>query len=78
MGVVCVYVVGVNGRFCVLMDAMGRFEFWSFCVDADDMRVYAVAADGHVSSCSGGVSFLAFRSGLICRVLICCSLLVRF
>jgi hypothetical protein len=42
------YVVGVCGRLCVLMDEMGCFEFWHFYVDVDVMRVYVVGADGHI------------------------------
>jgi hypothetical protein len=48
-------VVGVNIRLCVLMDEMECFDFWSFYVDADVMRVYTDGADGHVSSCLGGL-----------------------
>jgi hypothetical protein len=33
------------------MDEMGCFEFCPFYADVDDMRVYVVGADGHVSSC---------------------------
>jgi hypothetical protein len=49
-------VVRVSGRLCVLMDEMGCFEFRSFYVDTDVMRVYAVGADDHVSSCLCGLS----------------------
>jgi hypothetical protein len=67
-------------RVCVSMDEMGCFEFCSFYVDTDVMRVYeyVVGADGHVSSSLGGLSFLAFFGGLTGRVLICCSLLASF
>jgi hypothetical protein len=51
-----VYVVGVNGRLCVLMNEMRCFEFWSFHVDIDAIGVYIVASDVHVSSCLGGYS----------------------
>jgi hypothetical protein len=49
--------VSVNVCLCVSMDEMGCFEFWSFYVDIDVMRVY-VGADGHVSSCSGSLLLL--------------------
>jgi hypothetical protein len=42
------YVVGVNGRLCVLMDEIGCLELWSSCVDTDAMRACVVGADGHV------------------------------
>jgi hypothetical protein len=64
---------------CVfVMDEMGCFEFWSFYVDIDVMRVHFVGADGHVSSCSGGLFFWAFCGGLTDPVLICSSLSVSF
>jgi hypothetical protein len=50
-----VYVVGISGRLWDLMDKMGCFKFWSFCVDVDIMRVYVVGADGHVLSCLSGL-----------------------
>jgi hypothetical protein len=52
-----VYAAGVNGRLCVLMDEVGCFEFWSFCVDPGVMRAYVGGADGHVSPCLGGLFF---------------------
>jgi hypothetical protein len=43
---------------CVfLMDEIGCLEFRSFYVDIDVMRVYVIGADGHVSSCLGGLFF---------------------
>jgi hypothetical protein len=51
-----VYVVGVNGRFCVLMDEMGCFELLSFYVDIDIMQVCVFGADELVSPCLGGLS----------------------
>jgi hypothetical protein len=51
-----VYAVDVSGCLCALMDEMGCFEFWSFYVDIDVMRVYVAGADGHMSSCLGGSS----------------------
>jgi hypothetical protein len=71
-------VVGVSGRLCVLMGEMGCFEFWSFNIGTDVMRVYTVGADGHEFSCLCGLFFFAFYDGLTGRVLTCCSLLVRF
>lgn len=47
----------VIGCLCVLMDEMGCFEFWSFYVDIDVMQVCVVGAEGHVSSCLGGLFF---------------------
>jgi hypothetical protein len=58
-----VYVVGVDGRSCVLRDEMGCFELWYFYVDTDVMRVYVVDADCHMLSCSGGLFFVAFSGG---------------
>jgi hypothetical protein len=58
-----VYVVGVEGRSCVLMDEMECFELGTFYVDIDVMREYAVDADCHVLSCFGGLFFLAFCGG---------------
>jgi hypothetical protein len=49
-------VVGVSDHLCVLMGEMGCFEFWSFYVDTDVVRVYAADADGQVSSCLCGLS----------------------
>jgi hypothetical protein len=64
-----VYVVGFNDRLCVLMDEMGCLEFWSFCVDANVIRVYVVGADGHVSSCLGGLFF--WHSVLVSLAVFC-------
>jgi hypothetical protein len=50
-----VYVVGVHGRLCVLMDEMGCFEFWPIYVCIDVIRVYVAGADDHVSTCLGGL-----------------------
>jgi hypothetical protein len=36
------YVVGVNGRLCVLMHKMVCLEFWTFHIDVDVIRVYVV------------------------------------
>jgi hypothetical protein len=47
----------------------------SFYADVDVTRVYVVGADDHVSSCLGGLFFLAFCGGLTGRVPICYSLL---
>jgi hypothetical protein len=30
-----VYVVGVKGRLCVLMDEIECFEFWPFCIGVE-------------------------------------------
>jgi hypothetical protein len=40
-----VYVVGVNGCLCVLMDEMACFEFWTYYVDTDLMHLYVVGTD---------------------------------
>jgi hypothetical protein len=47
----------VNDCMCVLMDEMGRFEFWSFYIDIEVMQVYIVGSEGHVSSCFRGLFF---------------------
>jgi hypothetical protein len=60
------------------MDEMGYFEVWCIYVDIDVMRVYGVGSDGHISSCLGGLVFLAFCGGLTGHVLMCCSLLGSF
>jgi hypothetical protein len=60
------------------MDEMRYLEFWPFYLDIDVMQVYAVGADGHMSSSLGGLLFLAFCLGLTGRVRICCSLLISF
>jgi hypothetical protein len=72
------YVVGVNCCLCVLLNEMGSFEFWSFYIDIDIIRVYVVGADGHVSSCMRGLFFSAYCVGLTVPVLICYSLSVSF
>jgi hypothetical protein len=50
-------VVGIDDHLCVLMDEMRCFEFWSFYVDIDVMRVYVVRANSHVLSCLCGLFF---------------------
>jgi hypothetical protein len=60
------------------MDEMECFEFWSFYVDIDIMRVYVVGADGHVSSCLCSLFLLGYYCGLTVNVLALCSLLVSF
>jgi hypothetical protein len=72
------FVADVNDHLPVLMDEMGCFEFWSFYVDIDVMWIYAVGADGHVSSRLCGSFFLAFCGELTGRRLLCCSLIVSF
>jgi hypothetical protein len=64
LGVVYVFVIGVSGRVCVLMDEMGCFELWF-----DVIRVYVVGVDGHVSSCLNGLFFRRSVVGSLAMIL---------
>jgi hypothetical protein len=56
VGVISVYVAGISGHLCVLMNEMGCLEFWSFYADTDVMQVCTVGADGHMLFCLSGLS----------------------
>jgi hypothetical protein len=58
-----VYVVGVDGRSCVLINEKRCLEFCSFYAHTDVMHAYVFDARGHVLSCVGGLFFLAFCGG---------------